>query len=71
MSMLSALERTSVQSEDLSARTQCALCGAEVALRSFQKHVGSHQQQLALFAFPATIEDDEEESEDAGSGSMR
>jgi hypothetical protein len=63
-SMLSALKRTSAKSADLTGQTQCVLCGKSMMLRAMQRHLGSHQQQLALFALPANLDDTEDEPND-------
>jgi hypothetical protein len=62
--MLSALKRTSAKSADLAGQTQCVLCGKNLTLRAMQRHLGSHQQQLALFALPANLDDTEDEPND-------
>lgn len=61
--MLSALKRTSVRRENVSHQIACALCKEKMSLQAFQKHMGSHQQQLALFALPSFPDDAEGESD--------
>jgi hypothetical protein len=63
-SMFSALKRTSAKSADLGGKTQCTLCGKYMALRALQRHLGNHQQQLALFALPPNLEDTEDDPND-------
>ncbi|KAL2006429.1 hypothetical protein VTN00DRAFT_9097 [Thermoascus crustaceus] len=47
----------------LGATVQCPLCLDTIpSLKEFQRHVGRHQEELALFALPKTIVDDDTES---------
>ncbi|OJD33127.1 zinc finger transcription factor ace1 [Diplodia corticola] len=47
--------------------THCHLCGQQrIQLRDLEKHVGKHQEQLALFALPSISGQDEEDSGDSG-----
>ncbi|KAI4689399.1 uncharacterized protein J4E88_002751 [Alternaria novae-zelandiae] len=62
--MLSALKRTSTKHATLNVKTECMLCGQQMTLRALQKHLGRHQQQLALFALPANPGDDEDDEQD-------
>ncbi|KAH7372041.1 hypothetical protein BKA66DRAFT_180037 [Pyrenochaeta sp. MPI-SDFR-AT-0127] len=63
-----ALKRTSAKSASLQDSSQCALCGKRMSLRALQKHLGSHQQQLALFALPPNLNETEEpNSQEEGS----
>ncbi|KAI4635842.1 uncharacterized protein J4E87_000799 [Alternaria ethzedia] len=62
--MLSALKRTSIKHATLNVKTECMLCGQQMTLRALQKHLGRHQQQLALFALPANSGDDEDDEQD-------
>jgi len=62
--MLSALKRTSTKHATLNVKTECMLCGQRMTLRALQKHLGRHQQQLALFALPANSGDDEDDEQD-------
>ncbi|OAL55260.1 hypothetical protein IQ07DRAFT_499938 [Pyrenochaeta sp. DS3sAY3a] len=64
-SMLSALKLTSAKSASLSEQVACALCEKKMSLRALHKHLGGHQQQLALFALPPNLEDAEDEASDA------
>lgn len=60
----SALKRPSTKTSGLIEQTKCSLCGQRMTLRAMQKHLGHHQEQLALFALPANVVDtDEEERE--------
>jgi len=45
-------------------KTECILCGQQMTLRALQKHLGRHQQQLALFALPTNLGDDEDDEQD-------
>jgi hypothetical protein len=68
--MLSALRRTSAKSASLTDAVECVLCQKKMSLRGLQKHLASHQQQLALFALPPNLddtEDDKNEDEDGTS----
>ncbi|CAI6288348.1 unnamed protein product [Periconia digitata] len=64
--MLSALKRTSMRSADLSTQVRCPFCSIQISLRGLQRHVGRHQEQLALFALPSNLDDTLDE-EDTGS----
>jgi hypothetical protein len=68
--MLSALKRTSAKNADLGEQTQCSLCGKSMALRTLQRHLGSHQQQLALFALPLNLDNTEDDPNDDDGGSI-
>ena len=62
----SILQRSSARGSDLMEMTICRLCGKHLTLRAMQKHLGYHQEQLALFALPANldeIEDDRDKEE--------
>jgi hypothetical protein len=63
-SMLSALKRVSAKSADLGGQTHCALCDKPMALRALQRHLGSHQQQLALFSLPSNLDDTTDDPND-------
>ncbi|KAF1844871.1 uncharacterized protein K460DRAFT_99857 [Cucurbitaria berberidis CBS 394.84] len=64
LDMLSALKRTSARNASLMESTICDLCGRTLTLRTLQRHLGSHQQQLALFALPPNLDDTEEDLKD-------
>jgi hypothetical protein len=68
-SMLSALRDTSRKPAELSMRVRCPLCALSLNLRTFQRHVGKHQEQLALFALPPKLDDTEDETHDNESDS--
>jgi hypothetical protein len=68
--MMSALKRTSTKVCDLGGEASCALCGETMTLRALQRHLGSHQQQLALFALPTNLGDAEDDTNDRDAGSM-
>ncbi|KAF2016663.1 hypothetical protein BU24DRAFT_423040 [Aaosphaeria arxii CBS 175.79] len=59
--MMFALKRTATRSAKLADITICSLCGKEMTLRALQKHLGHHQEQLALFALPPNLEATEDE----------
>jgi hypothetical protein len=64
--MIPAIKRTSAKSAVLSEQVVCALCSKEMSLKGLHKHLASHQQQLALFALPLTLDetvDDEDDGE--------
>jgi hypothetical protein len=69
ISMFSVIERTSLKRADIAQTVSCRLCQASLSLQSLRKHLGSHQQQLALFALPPNTEGTEDDrgtdSEDA------
>ncbi|KAJ8116681.1 hypothetical protein OPT61_g1931 [Boeremia exigua] len=62
--VFSALKRTSARSADLSQKAQCKLCNESMNLRRLRKHLGQHQEQLALFALPAAVEESDVDTED-------
>ncbi|KAF1829056.1 hypothetical protein BDW02DRAFT_561926 [Decorospora gaudefroyi] len=61
---LSVLKRTSAKGADLGGQTECALCGKNLTLRALQRHLGSHQQHLALFALPPNLDNTEDDPND-------
>jgi hypothetical protein len=63
--VLSVLKRTAVKSANLTKPSQCPLCDKVMSLRALQKHLGNHQEQLALFALPPNIDATEDEEEDS------
>ncbi|ORY02187.1 hypothetical protein BCR34DRAFT_88313 [Clohesyomyces aquaticus] len=64
--MMSALIQTAARSASLLERATCPLCGKHMALRALKKHLGHHQEQLALFALPLSVAtEDKPESEDS------
>jgi hypothetical protein len=64
--MLSALERTSKKVADVSAQVSCPFCNMSLALSTFKRHVGRHQEQLALFALPSSVDEKEDGAQDEG-----
>lgn len=57
--VIQACERQS----DMSQAAHCVLCGVKLAsLKALNNHLGSHLEELALFALPPTIEDTSEGS---------
>ncbi|KAH7073644.1 hypothetical protein BKA63DRAFT_37734 [Paraphoma chrysanthemicola] len=63
--VLPALERTSVRGADLAEQVQCLLCAKSMSLRALQKHMALHQQQLALFALPPSLDETEDDHNDS------
>lgn len=61
----SVIRRTSARSPKLSDQATCKLCNDNMALRRLRKHLGQHQEQLALFALPATVEESTVDSDDS------
>lgn len=49
----------------MAEQVKCPLCENKMSLRGLQKHLASHQQQLALFALPPTLEDTEADDDSA------
>ena len=48
----------------MSEMVPCRLCGKRMTLRTMQKHMGHHHEQLALFAIPPNLDDTEEDHEE-------
>ena len=63
--VLSVLKRTAVKSANLTKPSQCPLCDKVMSLCALQKHLGNHQEQLALFALPPNIDATEDGEEDS------
>lgn len=64
--MISAIKKSAVRSVDAKEIVGCPLCGERMRLWGLQRHLGHHQEQLALFALPPNIdatEDNQEEEE--------
>jgi hypothetical protein len=60
--VFSALKMTSVSRVDVSEQAVCKLCSATMTLRKLRKHLGQHQEQLALFALPNLPNESDDES---------
>ncbi|KAF2875881.1 hypothetical protein BDV95DRAFT_284582 [Massariosphaeria phaeospora] len=60
--MLSILKHTSRRGANLFREVTCPLCNMSCSLRAFQRHVGRHQEHIALFALP--IQQEEGETDD-------
>lgn len=60
--MASAIKKSSASPAQLSKEVNCVLCQKVSSLSGLQKHLASHQQQLALFALPPNL--DETEADD-------
>jgi len=53
--VLPTVKRTSLKTVSMTEKVNCLLCTAKVTIGTLQKHLGAHQQQLALFTLPANI----------------
>lgn len=62
--MLAALKKTSTRPANLTDSANCPLCHKSMTLRMLQKHLGHHQEQLALFALPPNLDATEDDLED-------
>jgi hypothetical protein len=62
--MLSVLKKTSAKSSALTEMTACGLCNKRMTLRALRKHLGHHQEQLALFALPSNLDETEDDPDD-------
>jgi len=51
--MISAIKQTAVRNVDTSTRASCPVCGKHMTVRTLHRHLGHHQEQLALFALPS------------------
>jgi hypothetical protein len=70
LDVLTALKHTATRSATLSDQGKCPLCNKSMTLRVLQKHLGRHQEQLALFALPQNMDetgDDEQDDESQAS----
>ncbi len=69
--LMPAMKSTSARGASLSSQVDCPLCEKSLTLKSYKKHMASHQQQLALFALPANLnetnDDNKIESEEDAS----
>lgn len=55
--LFSALKRTSAKRLGLMDMMACRLCDKRMTIRGLQKHLGHHQEQLALFALPTNLDE--------------
>ncbi|KAF2640947.1 hypothetical protein P280DRAFT_543899 [Massarina eburnea CBS 473.64] len=62
--MLSALNQTAMRSADISSQASCPFCTAKMSLQALQRHIGRHQEQLALFALPSNLDSTENGEKD-------
>ncbi|KAF1961192.1 hypothetical protein CC80DRAFT_402833, partial [Byssothecium circinans] len=62
--MLTALKRTAMRSAGLTTQASCPFCNETMSLKALQRHVGRHQEQLALFALPPNLDNTEDEDRD-------
>ena len=69
-SMFSALKRTSAIKAHVTDVSTCVLCAKKMSLRALQRHLGSHQQQLALFAAPPNLDETEDDPDQVDVDSM-
>jgi hypothetical protein len=67
--MLSTIRRTSARSAASTKRESCPVCQISISLRGLKKHLASHQQQLALFALPPSVDDTETDEREDDEGS--
>ncbi|KAJ4289654.1 hypothetical protein N0V90_010983 [Kalmusia sp. IMI 367209] len=67
--MFSALKRTARRGADIAAQANCPFCDERMTVRALQRHVGRHQEQLALFALPPNLEGTEDNARDENSDS--
>jgi hypothetical protein len=67
ITMLPTIRRTSARSAAMTKQENCPICQRLISLRGLQKHLASHQQQLALFALPPNLNetDNDENSNDS------
>jgi hypothetical protein len=63
-SVLSALKQASAKSAKLSDQAHCPLCHQGMTLKAMQKHLGRHQEQLALFVLPPNLDKTEVDPDD-------
>lgn len=56
----STLKQISLRRVDLSEDATCKLCNKSMTLARLRGHLGHHQEQLALFALPTTMDDSED-----------
>ncbi|KAF2826329.1 hypothetical protein CC86DRAFT_28104 [Ophiobolus disseminans] len=66
--MLPTIKRTSARTANVTEQVHCLLCQKRMSLRSLQKHIAYHQQQLALFALPPNVDETEEELDEDDEG---
>ncbi|KAF2491476.1 hypothetical protein BU16DRAFT_565175 [Lophium mytilinum] len=64
---IAILKKTSIRSAYGTDKASCPICDQSMSLRALQKHLGRHQEQLALFALP--VNEDDAEDEDDGPNS--
>jgi len=63
--ILSVLKRTAVKGATLTSSSECPLCQKRMTLRALHKHLGNHQEELALFALPSNVDATEDEEVDS------
>ncbi|KAK3319067.1 hypothetical protein B0H66DRAFT_255789 [Apodospora peruviana] len=69
---LDAMISLSARPMDVTDGMSCPLCQEPLAsLKQYQRHVGRHQEQLALFALPAIDSEDVEEDKDGHDNTSR
>jgi hypothetical protein len=68
--VLPALKRTSAKGASLTEQVQCSLCAKGLPLKSLQKHMASHQQQLSLFALPPNLDETEDDHDEDNENSI-
>lgn len=65
--LIEMVKKTAVRSVSMTDKAACPICTQTMSLRLLVKHIGHHQEQLALFALPQNLEATEEENSDSGS----
>lgn len=60
----SALKQTSFRSANLEDPATCKLCDARMSLRQLRRHLGHHQEQLALFVLPSALYEADDDTEE-------
>jgi hypothetical protein len=63
-SVLSVLKQASARSAKLSDQANCPLCHQGMTSKAMQKHLGRHQEQLALFVLSPNLDETEVDPND-------
>jgi len=61
--IISTIKQTAVRSVNVMESATCPVCGKHVRLSALQKHLGHHQEQLALFVLPLSLDTTEDDKE--------
>jgi hypothetical protein len=62
--MIAALKRTARRAGNNSEKATCPFCNIEMLVKGLKRHIGRHQEQLALFALPPNLEATDEDKQD-------